>query len=90
MREDLLLLLKKFFSFYALKAFQKLPESASHLKKGIRELISIFKKCERIPEYIQRLIGKRAQKIREKIQPMEKRNQPDDARAFFENSNEIH
>jgi len=32
---------------------------------------------------------KRAQKIREIIHPIEKKNQSDDALAFFENSNEI-
>jgi hypothetical protein len=34
-------------------------------------------------------LGKRAQKIRKKIQPIEKRNQSDDALKFFENSYEV-
>ena len=32
---------------------------------------------------------KKGTKIRERIQPIEKRNKSDDALAFFENSNEI-
>ncbi len=34
-------------------------------------------------------IGKRSQKVSERIQPMEKKNQAAYALAFFENSNEI-
>jgi len=58
--------------------FQK-PIECSLLFQKLREISSIF-----IPP-----IGKTAQQTRERIQPIEKRNQSDDALSFFENSNEI-
>ena len=54
-----------------------------------KECSPLFSKTAREIQYIHLPIGKRAQKIRVKIQPIEKRNQTEDALAFFENSNEI-
>ena len=57
---------------YAFQAFQKSIESPFQFSKNARKFHSIKK-----------TIGKRAQNIRKKIQPIEKRNQPFDAPAFL-------
>jgi len=39
-------------SLYAISAFQKVLDSPSHFSKANSQPISLFKSCERIPEYL--------------------------------------
>jgi len=48
---------------YALEAFQKPLESASHFSKANRELISILKKCERTHQPIEKGHNKSAKEF---------------------------
>jgi len=52
-------------------------------------VLSPFSKTAREFLYINNPIGKRAQKIRGRIQQIEKRNKSADTLTVFENSNEI-
>ena len=71
------------------EAFQMPLVTTTHFSKPNRVLTPFFQKLRKNASIFIRPIGKRAQKIREKIQPIEKRNQSDDAHAFFENSIEV-
>jgi len=62
----------------AFEAIQKSIESLPNISKA-----TLFSKNAREFQYIHRPIGKRAQKIRERIQPIVKKNQSADALAFF-------
>ena len=74
--------------FYALEAIQKIIESSPNFLKANRVSTPLSKNGKEF-QYIHEPIGKRAQTICNRIQPIEKRNQSGDALAFFENSNEI-
>ena len=64
-------------------------ETTTHFKNPNRVHTPFFQKLRKNATIFIQPIGKRPQKIREKIQPIEKRNQSDDALAGFEHSNEI-
>ena len=51
LREDLFPLLKSALHLYALEAIQNQKESLSNFSTPIRVFISLFKCCDRIPEY---------------------------------------
>ena len=90
-REDLSPLLKSvhiYMLLISLEVIQKLIESSLNFSKDNRGPTP-FSKVVREFQYIHQPIGKRAQNIRKRIQPIEKINQSADALAFFENSNEI-
>jgi len=77
-------------SSYAHEAFQKPIERSPNFSRANRVLTPFFKSYERIPVYsFIQPIGIRAQKIRERIQPIEKRNETVYALAFFKNSTSI-
>jgi len=65
-----------------------MKESSSHFSKTKR-VINSFSKAAIEFQYIHPTYRKKSTKIRERIQPIGKRNQPTDALAGLENSNEI-
>jgi len=73
---------------YGHAAIQK-PIGSSTNFSNVNRVLTPISKAVREFQYIHQPIGKRAQKIRERIQPIEKKNQSADALAVFENSNEI-
>ena len=87
MREDLSLLLNSVHICSG--SFSKATRGHNSLFKTQWRVHPFFQKLrENSSSHIHQPIGKRAQKIHERIQPIEKRNQSADALAFFENSNE--
>jgi len=71
-----------------LKLFKSQKKAHATFQKP-KECPPLFSQSAREFQYVHEPKGKTAQKIRERIQPIEKRNQSADNLALFENSNEI-